>query len=62
MDLNIVIRTLLVKGNEVHFQVGGGIVADSDPADEYNETIHKGQALIQALGGRLPRGFGDKKK
>ncbi|NQT87442.1 chorismate-binding protein, partial [bacterium] len=32
------------------FQVGGGIVADSDPAAEYQETLDKGQRLFQALG------------
>jgi para-aminobenzoate synthetase component 1 len=48
-DLNIVIRTMLYCGGTVHFQVGGGIVADSDPALEYKETLHKGKALIKAL-------------
>jgi len=48
-DLNIVIRTMLYCDGIVHFQVGGGIVADSDPALEYEETLHKGKALIEAL-------------
>lgn len=48
-DLNIVIRTMLVCDNKVHFQVGGGIVADSDPVLEYEETLHKGKALIEAI-------------
>jgi len=51
-DLNIAIRTILVNGNRAFFQVGGGIVADSDAAAEYQETLDKGQRLFQALGGR----------
>jgi len=50
MDLNIVIRTMLLEGGRAHFQVGGGIVADSDPETEYEETLHKGRALLQSLG------------
>ena len=49
LDLNIVIRTLLVKGGRAYFQVGGGIVYDSDPEAEYRETMAKAKALIQAL-------------
>jgi len=49
-DLNILIRTMLYRNGTVHFQVGGGIVADSDPAMEYEETLHKGKALLAALG------------
>jgi para-aminobenzoate synthetase component 1 len=49
-DLNIAIRTLTLAGGEAHFQVGGGIVADSDPDAEYEETLHKGRALMRALG------------
>ncbi|MCK5595707.1 aminodeoxychorismate synthase component I, partial [bacterium] len=52
MDLNILIRTLVAKKNEVHFQVGGGIVADSDPESEYQETLDKAKALFSALGYR----------
>jgi len=51
-DLNIAIRTILVRGNRAFFQVGGGIVADSDPAAEYQETLDKGQRLFEALGHR----------
>ncbi|MFC2042356.1 aminodeoxychorismate synthase component I [Chloroflexota bacterium] len=50
MDLNIVIRTFIVKGNKAYFQVGGGIVYDSEPEAEYVETLDKARALIQALG------------
>ena len=49
MDLNIAIRTLVRAAGRIHAQVGGGIVADSDPALEYEETLHKGRALFQAL-------------
>jgi para-aminobenzoate synthetase component 1 len=49
LDLNIVIRTFLIKGNKAYFQVGGGIVYDSDPEGEYIETLDKAKALVQAL-------------
>ncbi len=49
MDLNIVIRTFLVKERKAYFQVGGGIVYDSAPEAEYQETLDKARALIQAL-------------
>jgi para-aminobenzoate synthetase component I len=48
-DLNIVIRTFIVKGNKAYFQVGGGIVADSDPEAEYQETLDKAKALIDTI-------------
>jgi para-aminobenzoate synthetase component 1 len=50
MDLNIVIRTFVIKNGRVYFQVGGGIVSDSDPQAEYQETLDKAQALMAALG------------
>jgi para-aminobenzoate synthetase component 1 len=49
MDLNIVIRTVLLKDGKAYFQVGGGIVYDSEPEAEYQETLDKARALIQAL-------------
>ncbi len=49
-DLNIVIRTIIIKNNRVFFQVGGGIVADSSPQAEYQETLDKAKALLGALG------------
>ncbi|MFQ6121886.1 MAG: aminodeoxychorismate synthase component I [Dehalococcoidales bacterium] len=49
MDLNIVIRTFLVKEGRAYFQVGGGIVYDSEPEAEYEETLDKAKALVQAL-------------
>ena len=48
---NIVIRTMLVEGDRATFQVGGGIVADSDPEAEYQETLHKGRGLRAVLEG-----------
>jgi len=50
MDLNIAIRTILVKGTRVYFQVGGGIIYDSDPVAEYEETMDKAKALFLSLG------------
>jgi para-aminobenzoate synthetase component 1 len=50
MDLNIAIRTFTIRGDRVAFQVGGGIVAESDPAREYDETLVKAAALYRALG------------
>ena len=49
LDTNIVIRTYLVLGRDVYFQVGGGIVADSDPEQEYRETFDKARGLVAAL-------------
>jgi anthranilate/para-aminobenzoate synthase component I len=49
MDFNIMIRTILIDKNAISLQVGGGIVIDSDPAKEYEETLHKAQALFDAL-------------
>jgi para-aminobenzoate synthetase component 1 len=49
MDLDIVIRTIIVKDGRAYFQVGGAIVYDSEPESEYIETLDKGKALIQAL-------------
>lgn len=48
-DLNIVIRTLVIKDQRAWFSVGGAVVADSDPVGEYRETQDKARALIRAL-------------
>jgi len=48
--LNIAIRTLLADWPRVHLQVGGGIVADSEPAAEFDETTDKARAMLAALG------------
>jgi para-aminobenzoate synthetase component I len=49
LDTSIVIRTCLVRGGNVYAQVGGGIVADSDPELEYRETLDKARGLVAAL-------------
>lgn len=49
MDTNILIRTFTAGRGWVQFPVGGGIVADSDPAREYEETLHKAAGLLRAL-------------
>jgi para-aminobenzoate synthetase component 1 len=49
IDLNIVIRTFLVKENRAYFQVGGAVVYDSNPEAEYQETLDKARALIASL-------------
>jgi para-aminobenzoate synthetase component I len=47
---NIAIRTILVEGDRASFQVGAGIVADSDPEAEYEETLAKGKGMLAVLG------------
>jgi para-aminobenzoate synthetase component 1 len=42
---------MLVEGERVSYQVGGGIVADSDPEAEYRETLHKGEGLRAVIAG-----------
>jgi para-aminobenzoate synthetase component 1 len=49
MDANILIRTFTIGRGWMQFPVGGGIVADSDPEDEYAETLHKAEGLLRAL-------------
>jgi len=49
MDFNILIRTILKKQDKLYFGVGGGIVADSRPEDEYIETLVKARAMIEAI-------------
>ena len=49
IDFNIIIRTFVIKDGWAHVQVGAGIVADSDPAREYYETLYKAEALIKTL-------------
>ena len=48
MDLAIAIRTAIVKDGQLHVQAGAGIVADSDPASEWQETQNKAQAVLRA--------------
>src|SRR5205823_7506816 len=49
MDTNLLIRTLTLGRGWMQFPVGGGIVADSDPAAEYDETLHKARGLLRVL-------------
>jgi para-aminobenzoate synthetase component 1 len=49
MDSNIVIRTVIIKNNELTFNVGGAIVYDSDPESEYQETLDKAKSITTAL-------------
>lgn len=49
MDLSIAIRTATIKDEKIVFSVGGGIVYDSRPDDEYQETLHKGETLMGAI-------------
>ncbi len=50
LDFNILIRTILKKEDEVYFSAGGGIVADSEPEAEYEETLIKARAMMEAVG------------
>lgn len=49
MDFNILIRTILKKNRDFYFGAGSGIVADSDPEQEYEETLVKARAIMEAL-------------
>jgi anthranilate/para-aminobenzoate synthase component I len=55
-DLAVVIRTAVVVGGQAHLHVGGAIVADSLPRDEYDESLLKARTVAAALGARLPAG------
>lgn len=52
-DVNILIRTLLARKGRVHVQIGAGIVQDSVPTREYEETLAKAKGMLRALGGDL---------
>ena len=49
MDTCIIIRTILIKKGIAYIQAGAGIVADSEPESEYEETLNKARALIKAI-------------
>ncbi|MEO6390447.1 MAG: aminodeoxychorismate synthase component I, partial [Pyrinomonadaceae bacterium] len=49
-DLNVAIRTMTIRKGIAKFNVGGGIVADSEPAAEYDESMVKARSLMAALG------------
>lgn len=50
LDLSVAIRTMVIRDNRATFNVGGGIVIDSDPEAEYQESLVKAQALLGSLG------------
>ena len=49
MDMCIAIRTMFAVNGKIYFQAGAGIVADSDPEKEFQETLNKSRALVEAL-------------
>ena len=49
MDTAIAIRTAVIKDDTLHIQAGAGIVADSVPENEWNETMNKGRAIFRAV-------------
>jgi para-aminobenzoate synthetase component 1 len=49
MDTSIIIRTYAIKNNQLSFHVGGAIIADSNPAQEYQETLDKAAAMVATL-------------
>lgn len=49
IDFNIIIRSFIIRDGWAHVQVGAGIVADSDPDREYEETLYKAEALLKTL-------------
>ncbi|HVA81730.1 MAG TPA: anthranilate synthase component I [Candidatus Binataceae bacterium] len=54
-DTAIALRTLLIKNDRVYIQAGGGVVADSDPGAEFEESVNKARAMVRAL--QAARGF-----
>jgi para-aminobenzoate synthetase component 1 len=51
LQMSVAIRTMIRRGAVAHVHAGGGIVLDSDPAMEYEETLHKARALLEAVAG-----------
>ncbi len=49
MDMNILIRTMVSEGNDMQFRAGAGIVADSQPEQELEETRAKARGMLLAL-------------
>jgi anthranilate/para-aminobenzoate synthase component I len=49
-DLSVAIRTMVIRENEAVFSVGGGVVIDSEPEKEFEESVLKAKALVDALG------------
>jgi para-aminobenzoate synthetase component 1 len=55
LELAVAIRTFVAAERRLHLHVGGAVTADSRPADEWQETMHKASRLLAAAGGRLAR-------
>lgn len=53
LDLSVAIRTMTIRGRHAEFNVGGGITIESDPAAEYDETLVKAAALLDAINGNI---------
>ena len=51
LDLSVAIRTMVIRGDIAIFNVGGGIVIDSQPKSEYKESLLKAEALLNAIYG-----------
>jgi anthranilate synthase component 1 len=49
LDSCIMLRTAFLRAGRIHIQAGGGVVADSSPAEEYQETLNKAGALLKAV-------------
>jgi anthranilate synthase component 1 len=49
LDTAITLRTMVTKDGVAHVQAGGGIVYDSDPPAEYQETLNKAQAMMRSI-------------
>ena len=50
IEFNLAIRTMIATAGKIHIPVGAGIVADSNPAAEYEETLVKAKAMFAAVG------------
>ena len=55
MDLSIAIRTATIYNDRIYSSFGGGVVYDSDPLDEYTETLHKGRTIMETLQEKKPQ-------
>jgi para-aminobenzoate synthetase component I len=53
MDLSVAIRTMVIRNNQAVFNVGGGVVIDSDAENEYEETLIKARSLLDALNAKI---------
>ena len=53
--MSVPIRNILVTGDRAYIQVGGGIVADSDPDAEYRESLDKAAGSLMALDAEIPK-------